>query len=104
MTVAADLEAAVAARPDSLRVIAEAHKMLADTSSGAVLQSYFFIRVSTAAGFRSRSHADLANSEVITVVRELSRKYHSSSLAQLVTRIAAVAKPWPPASPRTKPT
>ena len=38
------------------------------------------------------SHADLKNSEVVAMVKNLAKKQHSTALAQLASRIAAVAK------------
>merc|ERR1712032_1448031 len=36
--------------------------------------------------------ADLARTEVVTIVKKLARAHHSAALAQLASRIAAVAK------------
>jgi len=84
MQVAADHEATVAARNEELAVIAKAKKILVDTSSGAAGETYSFLQIS--------SRADLKNSEVVMLVKNLARKQHSSALAQLASRIAAVAK------------
>merc|ERR1719443_1576754 len=69
MTTAADHEATVAARNEELKVIATAEKILKDSTSGAVDQTYSFLQIST--------RADLANSEVITMVKKLARDHHS---------------------------
>jgi len=90
MTVAADHEATIAARTEELKTIAEAKKILLETSSGAVSQTYSLLQLSS--GFRLQNRMDLANSEVVTVVRQLAKKHHSAALAQLASRIAAVAK------------
>jgi len=92
MTVAADHEATIAARAEELKTIAEAKKILVDTSAGAVSQTYSLLQVSASSGMRLLSRADLAKSEVVVVVRDLARKHHSTALAQLASRIAAVAK------------
>jgi len=84
MQVAADHEATVAARAEELAVIAKAKKILEDTASGAVDQSYSFVQIS--------SRADLKNNEVVTLVKNLAKKQHSTALAQLASRIEAVAK------------
>jgi len=84
MSVAADHEATVAARAEELAVIAKAKQILEETSKGAVDASYSFLQIS--------SHADLKNSEVIAMVKNLAKKQHSTALAQLASRIAAVAK------------
>jgi hypothetical protein len=84
MTVAADHETTVASRAEELKVIAEAKKILVDTSSGAVEQTYSFFQMQTA--------ADLAGSEVIVLVKKLAKQHHSAALAQLASRISAVVK------------
>jgi len=84
MQVAADHEATVAARAEELAVIAKAKKILEETSAGGVAQTYSFLQVS--------NRAQLKNSEVIAVIKKLARQHHSQALAQLASRIAAVAK------------
>jgi len=84
MTTAADHEATVAARNEELKVIATAEKILKDSTSGAVSQSYSFLQLQT--------RADLANSEVVTMVKNLARTQHSAALAQLASRISVVVK------------
>merc|ERR1719335_2035241 len=84
MQVAADHEATVTAREEELAVIAKAKKILEETSSGGVEQSYDFLQIST--------RAQLKNSEVIAAIKRLAKQQHSSGLAQLASRIAAVAK------------
>merc|ERR1740139_1331617 len=83
MTTAADHEATVAARKEELAVIAKAKKILEETSSGGVAQSYSFVQIKTG--------TDLTNTEVITAIRQLAQQQHSAALAQLASRIAAVA-------------
>merc|ERR1719281_1879272 len=39
-----------------------------------------------------RTRADLANTEVITMVKKLARDHHSAALAQLASRIAVVVR------------
>jgi len=93
MQVAADHESTVAARKEELRVIAEATKVLSDTTSGAASQSYSFLQ-STASrvGLRLRTRADLAGSEVVASVKKLAKQQHSAALAQLASRIATVLR------------
>merc|ERR1712060_201620 len=79
-----DHEATVAARKEELSVIAEAQKILQDTSSGAVSQTYSFLQL--------RSHSDLAGSEVVMAVKRLAKKHHSAALAQLASRISTVLR------------
>merc|ERR1719407_95284 len=90
MTTAADHEATVAARTEELKVIATAEKILKDSTSGAVDQTYDFLQVSASSQMRTR--ADLANSEVITLVKKLAHDHHSAALAQLASRLAVVVR------------
>merc|ERR1719405_429294 len=90
MTTAADHEATVAARTEELKVIATAEKILKESTEGAVGQTYSFLQSSAHSQLQTR--ADLANSEVITLVKKLAREQHSAALAQLASRIAAVVK------------
>ena len=45
-----------------------------------------------ASGSQMKTRADLANSEVITLVKKLAKEHHSAALAQLASRIAVVAR------------
>ncbi|CAK0902627.1 unnamed protein product, partial [Prorocentrum cordatum] len=91
MTVAADHEASVAGRNAELKTIAEATKIIKETSSGAVAQSYSLVQVS-AGRSQLRTSADLRKAEVISAVQQLAKQYHSSALAQLASRIQAVVR------------
>merc|ERR1719394_216062 len=90
LQTAADHEATVAARTEELKVIADARQMLAETTSGAVSQTYSLLQVVAAS--KLQTHADLAGREVVELVRRLAKKQHSSALAQLASRISAVAR------------
>jgi len=90
MTTAADHEATVAARNEELKVIATAEKILKDSTSGAVDQTYSFLQVAGTSQLKTR--ADLANSEVITMVKKLARDHHSAALAQLASRMSVIVK------------
>lgn len=59
-------------------------KILEETTSGATEQTYSFIQIS--AQLRTKQ------SEVVSIVKKLARRQHSSSLAQLASRIEAVAR------------
>jgi len=84
MTTAADHEATVASRTEELKVIATAEKILKESTGGAEGQSYSLLQMS--------SRADLANSEVMTLVKKLARDHHSAALAQLSSQIAVVMR------------
>jgi len=84
MQKAADHEATVAARTEELGVIAQARKIIEEATGGAASQSYSLLQIS--------SRSELKNSEVLTVIKNLAKKQHSSSLAQLASRIDAVMR------------
>ena len=92
MTTAADHEATMAARTEELKVIATAEKILKDSTSGAVGQTYSLLQLSSKSASKLQSRADLANSEVISMVKKLARDHHSAALAQLASRLAVVVK------------
>jgi len=88
MKVGADHEMTVKAREEELKVIAEATKILVETTSGGVDQTYSLLEVSAASKLQTR--ADLAHAEVVVLVKRLARQHHSAALAQLASRVAAV--------------
>merc|ERR1712032_1242609 len=88
MKVGADHEMTVKAREEELKVIAEAKKILEETTSGGVDQTYSFLQVAAASTLKTR--ADLAHAEVVVLVKRLARQHHSAALAQLASRVAAV--------------
>jgi predicted nucleic acid-binding Zn-ribbon protein len=92
MTVAADHEATVKSRNEELNAIATAKKILSETSSGAVSQSYSLFQVSSQAVSKLQTRADLANVEVVRLVKKLAKDNHSAALAQLASRIGAVIR------------
>merc|ERR1719440_2560156 len=65
MQVAADHEATVKSRNEELNAIATAEKVLKETSSGAVGQSYSLLQL--------QSSTDLKNVEVANVIKKLAR-------------------------------
>merc|ERR1712156_313276 len=88
MKVGADHEMTVKAREEELKVIAEAKKILVETTSGGVDQTYSLLEVSAASKLQTR--ADLAHAEVVVLVKRLAKQHHSAALAQLASRVAAV--------------
>mmetsp|Transcript_158808 Transcript_158808/g.509087 ORF Transcript_158808/g.509087 Transcript_158808/m.509087 type:complete len:725 (+) Transcript_158808:55-2229(+) len=90
MTAASDHDASVLARGEELKVLAEAKKILLDTTSGAGEQAYSFIQLDGRG--KITSSADLANFEVVNLVRRLAKKSHSPALTQLASRIQAAMK------------
>merc|ERR1719359_1497360 len=87
-STAADHEATVAARNEELKVIATAEKILKESTGGAEGQTYSFLQLAST----MRTRADLANSEVVSMVKKLAHDHHSAALAQLASRIAVIAR------------
>merc|ERR1719265_1535884 len=90
MQTAADHEATVAARTEELTVIKTAEKILKESTAGAEGQTYSFVQLASSSKMMTR--ADLANSEVITLVKKLAHDHHSAALAQLASRIGVVMR------------
>merc|ERR1719486_627134 len=92
MTVAADHEATVKSRTEELTAIATARKILKETSSGAVSQSYSFVQLASQSASKLQTRTDLANAEIVRLVKKLAKAHHSAALAQLASRIGAVIR------------
>jgi len=92
MSVAADHEATVKSREEELAAIAKAKQILKETSSGAVSQTYSLLQVVSQSGSQLQTRADLANIEVVHVLKKLAKEQHSSALAQLASRVNAVIR------------
>merc|ERR1719444_187515 len=84
MQVASDHEATVKGRTDELKAIADAKALLSSKTGGAESQTYSLLQL--------HSRADLANAEVVTMVKKLAQTHHSAALAQLASRISAVMR------------
>merc|ERR1719210_3191275 len=80
MQVAADHEATVAGRNAELKTIAEAKKILVSTTSGAVEQTYSMLQMgeATRAHSQLQTRADLAGSEVVSIVKRLAKEHDST--------------------------
>lgn len=84
--VAADHAASMEGRKAELAAIAEATKILSETTAGAVGQTYSFFQESS----QLHSHSALANVEIVNLVKKLAKQHHSQALAQLASRISTV--------------
>merc|ERR1711920_433316 len=84
MQVASDHEATVKGRAHELKAIADAKNLLTSKTGGAESQTYSLLQL--------HSRADLANVEVVTMVKKLAQKHHSAALTQLASRISAVMR------------
>merc|ERR1719420_1665781 len=90
MQVAADHEASMAGRAEELKALTEAIQILSSTTSGAEAQTYSLLQVR--AGSQLKTRADLANAEVVTLIKRLAQQQHSAALAQLASKITAVMR------------
>jgi hypothetical protein len=63
---------------------------LKDSTAGAESQVYSLLQVSSSSKMKTRT--ELANSEVLTLVKKLAHDHHSAALAQLASRIAVVVR------------
>jgi uncharacterized coiled-coil DUF342 family protein len=88
MEKASDHEITVKGRKEELAALAKAKKIIQQMTAGAVGQSYSFIQTS----MQLHTRADLANLEVVNLVKRLAREQHSTALAQLASRLNAVIR------------
>merc|ERR1719221_959578 len=90
-TQALDFEAASQSRNEELKALADAKRIISESSRGAERITYGLAQVSLLQHSRLRlsSGADLANFEVVRFVRDLARKQGSEGLAQLASRLSS---------------
>jgi len=86
MEKASDHEITVQGRKDELEALAQAKKILQDMTAGAEAQTY--LQLSS----KMQTGADLANVEVVTLIKNLAKKHGSTALAQLASRLNAVIR------------
>merc|ERR1719421_1133265 len=91
MEVAADHEKTVQTRSEELKALAEAKKILMETTTGAVEETYSLF-LQSASGSRLRTRADLAGAEVVNLINKLAREQHSAALAQLASKISVTMR------------
>merc|ERR550514_2114371 len=90
MEKASDHSITVQGRKDELAALAKAKKILQTMTAGAVSQSYSFLQTMIAT--RMHTGADLANAEVVNLVKKLARDQNSAALAQLASRIQTLIR------------
>merc|ERR1719327_2076824 len=92
--VATDHAASMKGRAAELEAIATAKKILEGSTGGAVEQTYSLLQTASlsTARLQLRTRTDLANVEVLSLVKKLAHEHHSVALAQLASRISAVLK------------
>merc|ERR1719327_2604092 len=90
---ARDHEVSLKTRAEELEALASAIKAISEMTSGAVELTYsssvLQLGRGGAVGSVIRSRADLANFEVVNLIRKLAREQHSPALTQLAGRISA---------------
>merc|ERR1719487_1057481 len=89
MSAAEEFELATKSRGEELKALATAKKVIKETTGGATEQTYGFNQLSF---MQLSSSADLAKSEAVRFIRDLSRKTKSPALAQLASRMMSAIK------------
>merc|ERR1712079_464656 len=84
LTKAQDFEAETKSRSEELKALAEAKKILKETTAGAEAQTYGLNQESF---FQITSKAGLAQFEAVRLVRDLARRQNSRALTQLASRL-----------------
>merc|ERR550525_2060277 len=84
LTKAQDFEAETKSRSEELKALAEAKKILKETTAGAEAQTYGLNQESF---LQITSKAGLAQFEAVRLVRDLARKDDSRALTQLASRL-----------------
>eukprot|EP00928_Gymnodinium_smaydae_P046710 TRINITY_DN31133_c0_g1_i1.p1 TRINITY_DN31133_c0_g1~~TRINITY_DN31133_c0_g1_i1.p1 ORF type:complete len:724 (+),score=240.09 TRINITY_DN31133_c0_g1_i1:57-2174(+) len=96
LTKAQDHEISVKNRQEELKALAEAKKAIAEMTGGAAEQAYgapaSLLQVDSNQVSTLRTRADLANFEVVNLVRKLAREQKSAALAQLAGQISAAMR------------
>jgi len=92
--VTADYASNTKARDEELTALNIAKKVLSETTSGAGAHSYSFLQLAHQSQFGSklRTRVDLANAELVSLLKRLAKENHSSSLAQLASRVASTVR------------
>lgn len=85
MEKATSFQAEVKSRGEELRALADAKKVIQE-ATGVSLSQLSFLQVTRS---KLSSSTDLAKLELVRFVRDLARKQHSGSLAQLASRMAS---------------
>jgi hypothetical protein len=67
---------------------------LSESSGGAAARTYSFLEVEhhSSSSTRLHSRVDLANEEIVILLKKLAKENHSSTLAQLASRIASTLR------------
>lgn len=90
MTKATEFEEEVKSRGEELHALAEAKKIISESTGGAEALSYSMTQVSLLQV--SKSALSSGGFQVVRFVRKLADKQHSTALAQLASRMASVVQ------------
>merc|ERR1719310_1233270 len=89
MNGAEEFELATKSRGEELKALAEAKKVIKETSGGAAEQTYGLNQMSF---LQLSSSADLSKEEAVRFIRDLARKSKSPALAQLASRMSSAMR------------
>jgi len=92
MQVATDHAETVKGRAAELAAIAEAKKILEESTGGAEGQTYSFFQMSSKSKMLMRTRTNLASADLLSLLKRLAQEHHSTALTQLASRVSAVLK------------
>jgi len=84
MAKAQDFEAETKSRGEELKALAEAKKIISESTGGATDQTYGFLQLS--------SKVEAKNFQIVRIVKDLARKNNAPELAQLASRLSSVIR------------
>jgi len=92
MQKSSDHEITVKGRKEELAALGKAKKILQQMASKFVQVDQSTAFLQTAATSRMKTGADLANAEVVSLVRKLAETQHSAALSQLASKIGTIIR------------
>jgi len=101
MMKAQDHEVSVQGRAEELKALSEAKKIISSMTGGAQAQSYSFVQVASIrgatvdgqkTGSNLQTRVDLANFEVVNLLKRLAKEQHSMALSQLASKVATIIR------------
>merc|ERR1740138_1932304 len=91
-TAADEHDAAVKATAEELKALAAAKKVLSENTGAATAKVYSFLQNDENQRTAITTRADLANIEVVNLLRELAHRDGSAALSQLASRVSAAVR------------
>jgi len=97
-TAVEDYDASTVSRAEELKALAAAIDAIKGSLNASEASVYGFLQTSSISGAdehtssRLQTRADLANFEVVNLIRRLARKENSAALSQLASRVAAAIR------------